>query len=282
MIIFSSDFKPYFQIIQLGCGANGSAVIQQITQLMNIFGIKGSYMIADPDTVEEHNLKNQLFLPKDIDQKKATVLARRYGNHYNVPVFSYTQSYVDSEQILSNLFNDDYINFGFSQLKIPILIGCVDNNFSRQLMHRYFLSQEDLIYIDVGVEGSRVPQDERTMSQWTTEEMTDFLATGWTGQVVCGLRWKGETILDPVCTEFPDMLEDEDPIGPSEMACSQLISKEPQKLLTNKYAALEVVSYFNSLFSELSLPIHKSYVTLKHKCKVKVYPVEFSRLLGTE
>ncbi|MDA5110708.1 hypothetical protein O3V59_20410, partial [Brevibacillus thermoruber] len=33
--------------------------------------------MADPDTVEQKNLANQLFIPKDVGQKKAAVLANR-------------------------------------------------------------------------------------------------------------------------------------------------------------------------------------------------------------
>nr|WP_231558727.1 hypothetical protein [Brevibacillus thermoruber] len=44
---------------------------------MNIFKVQGFYLVADPDTVEQKNLANQLFIPKDVGQKKAAVLANR-------------------------------------------------------------------------------------------------------------------------------------------------------------------------------------------------------------
>ncbi|WP_331281027.1 hypothetical protein [Brevibacillus thermoruber] len=45
--------------------------------MMNIFKVQGFYLVADPDTVEQKNLANQLFIPKDVGQKKAAVLANR-------------------------------------------------------------------------------------------------------------------------------------------------------------------------------------------------------------
>ncbi|OMF66848.1 ThiF family adenylyltransferase [Paenibacillus glucanolyticus] len=279
MIIFHPDMKPLFQIVQIGTGANGSAVVQQLTQLMNIFSVKGSYLLADPDIVEKHNLKNQLFLPSDIGQKKADVLARRYGRHYEVPVFSYAEQYVSTLETMEALYDDAFLEDHYCNMKIPVLIGTVDNNFSRQLMHEFFMSQPNMIYVDAGVEGSRVPQDERSMDSWTSEEREAYNATGWTGQIVCGIRWNDETILEPVCSAFPDMLLDDDPIAPG-TACTQQLSKEPQKLLTNKYAALEVISYFNTLFSEQRIAHHKSYINLRHKYKVKTYPIEKQQILS--
>ncbi|WP_274518669.1 hypothetical protein [Brevibacillus thermoruber] len=35
-----------------------------------------------------------------------------------------------------------------------------------------------------------------------------------------------KTVLEPVAGRFPDILEDEDEIAPSEMACSQVIASE--------------------------------------------------------
>ena len=54
-----------------------------------------------------------------------------------------------------------------------ILLGCVDNNKSRQLCHRVFEQKRNLIYIDAG-NGEH------------------------TGQVVCGVRQHGRTLYKPV------------------------------------------------------------------------------------
>ena len=57
--------------------------------------------------------------------------------------------------------------------ELPILIGAVDNNRSRQLCHQVFQKSEELVYIDSG-NGE------------------------YTGQVVCGIRLGGKTSYKPV------------------------------------------------------------------------------------
>ncbi|WP_063892690.1 ThiF family adenylyltransferase [Paenibacillus sp. Leaf72] len=275
MITLPKDYEPYFALSQLGAGGNGSYILQQIAQMMNIFNCDGRYIIADPDIVETKNLGNQLFIPGDVGKKKASVLARRYSSHYNLQISSYTDEYVENEEMIHNLFTQEYYSRTYrSSMFVPILIGCVDNNFSRQIMHNYFLRSERLIYIDVGIEGAKVPQDGRVKRDWTEKENDEFKNSGWVGQVVCGVRWNGETLLSPVGDLFPDTQEMTDSIAPSELSCSAIVMSEPQRLLTNKFAALEVISYFNELFSEGTISNHYSYVTLQSKVKVRTTRVE--------
>ncbi|MEK3987867.1 ThiF family adenylyltransferase [Paenibacillus sp. FSL K6-3166] len=269
MISLPTEYPPFFYIVQLGSGGNGSYILQQVVQMMNIFNVAGCYTIADPDTVESKNLGNQLFIPKDVGFKKAEVLAKRYSGHYQIPIRSYTREFVQDETMLRQLFSyRDYLALGRRSF-IPILISAVDNNFTRQMMHRYFESEDNLIYLDVGIEGAKVPQDGRSRENWTAQEEENYRKSGWVGQVVCGVRWKGETLLPPVAEVFPDVLEDDDPIAPSATACSEIVVSEPQRLLTNKFAALEVVSFFNEIFSENRISNHMSYITLQSKVKVR-------------
>jgi len=277
MISFEKkNIIPY--MVQVGSGANGGYIIQQIAQMMNIFGVSGRYIIADPDVVEEKNLSNQLFIPKDVGKKKASVLATRYGGHYQLPLSSYSEGYVENTHTLRNLFDQtDYMGRGYytyDSIILPILIGCVDNNFSRKIMHEYFLSQDYLLYIDVGVEAAKVPQDDRDSSSWTVEEKEAFQKSGWTGQVVCGLRWKGNTILEPVAGRFPDVLVDDDDLAPSELSCSNIVAKEPQRLITNRYASLAVVNYFNELFAEHTISNHVTFITVKSKTQLRSERIE--------
>ncbi|MGP4074210.1 ThiF family adenylyltransferase [Piscibacillus sp. B03] len=57
--------EPIYQrhipvIVQVGVGGTGSNVAQQVAQLLATIG-EGHYVLADPDVVEEKNLRNQLF-----------------------------------------------------------------------------------------------------------------------------------------------------------------------------------------------------------------------------
>lgn len=269
-----------FLIVQLGVGGNGGYVVQQVAQMMSTFGIPGRYILADPDVVESHNLKNQLFIPHDLGEKKATVLSSRYGSHYQQMIASYTESYVEDITTLQKLFKQsDYIGSGYfsrNSVIVPTLIGCVDNNYTRKIMHEFFMTQDRLLYIDVGVEATKVPQDDRKVETWTEGEQAAYKASGWTGQVVCGLRWDGDTILEPVAGRFPDILEDDDQIAPSETACSNVVAKEPQRLITNRYASLAVANYLNELFGEHTISNHVTFITAKSKTQLRNERVEKS------
>ncbi|MBR8660664.1 ThiF family adenylyltransferase [Brevibacillus sp. NL20B1] len=265
MIRFNERKKIFYYIVQIGAGANGGYILQQCAQMMNIFKVQGFYLVADPDTVEQKNLANQLFIPKDVGQKKAAVLANRYRSHYQVPIAAFDERYIEDERTLDRLFQfTDYRGcYSWDTFFLPILIGAVDNNYTRQIMHSYFLSQEKLLYIDVGVEAAWVPRDRRPREEWTEEEKQRHANTGWTGQVVAGLRLNGKTFLEPVAGRFPDILEDEDEIAPSEMACSQVIASEPQRLITNRFAAQAVAGYLNELFGERTLSTHVTFFHAK-------------------
>lgn len=76
---------------------------------------------------------------------------------------------------------------------------------------------------------------------------------GWTNQVVAGLRLNAKTVLEPVAGRFPDIRRMRTSFPPSEMACSQVIATEPQRLITNRFAAQAVAGYLNELFGERTL-----------------------------
>ncbi|EST55746.1 thiazole biosynthesis protein ThiF [Brevibacillus panacihumi W25] len=257
--------KIFFYIVQLGAGGNGGYILQQCAQMMNIFHAKGMYVVADPDVVEEKNLANQLFISKDVGLKKASVLAKRYRSHYNLPIAAYDERYIEDVQSLHRLFqHTDYTGcYRWDTFMLPVLIGAVDNNFTRQVMNDYFLSQDNLLYIDVGVESAWVPQDQRPPSEWSEHEKKRHNQTGWTGQVVAGLRLDGKTVLDPVAERFPDILLDQDEIAPSEMACSNVVSSEPQRLITNRLAAQAVAGYLSEIFGDKTISNHVTFFHAK-------------------
>jgi hypothetical protein len=254
---------PY--IVHIGAGANGGYILQQTAQMMNIFGVKGFYLVADPDRIESKNLKNQLFIPKDLGLTKASVLAKRYRTHYEVSLASYDEGYVKTANDLHRLFQyTDYQDaFHYDSLFLPILIGAVDNAFSRKVMHHYFMSQDKLLYIDVGVESAWIPSHGHPKADWTKDEVERHKKTGYTGQVVVGLRMDGKNILDPIASDSPDILTDEDQVAPSEMSCSDVIASEPQRLITNRFAGLTVAGYLNELFDTATITNHKTYFHAK-------------------
>ena len=102
------------------------------------------------------------------------------------PKLEYVPSFIeDLDTLMALITPDEWKPNEYSRERIPemvILLGCVDNNRSRQLCHQAFYQSKDLIYIDSG-NGE------------------------FSGQVVCGIRKNGHTIFKPVGGVHPQMLK---------------------------------------------------------------------------
>ena len=176
-------------------------------------------------------------------------------------------------EMMDFLFEIDESLREHNSVVFPILIGCVDNGFSRKIFHEYFISSDNLLYIDVGVDAAQLPNG-KTIEQydeWTDKEKHKYHQTGFLGQVVAGLKLKGETILDPAGTIYPNIIEDDEG-APSETVCSSLVVSDPQRLNTNRMAAMAVSIYFNELFYN---GILRNHVTVFHsrKGELRSHPI---------
>lgn len=264
---FVSKRTLYPYIVQIGTGGNGTYILQQLAQMLASFNLPHSYIACDPDICETKNLRNQLFIEADVGKKKADVLARRYSAHYKLNIASYSNQFVENVETLRNLFsNTDHTPVGYNDIvHLPILIGAVDNNYSRRIMHEYFMQTDNLLYLDCGIEG--VSLVDQASSE---EELEKSRNSGYTGQVVAGLKLNRKTLLEPVASVFPDILDDQDEIAPSELSCSTVVASEPQRVITNRFAAMALSSFLNELFETNSITKHqvlfhakKSYMRAK-------------------
>lgn len=258
------EYRQLFPfIVQIGTGGTGGYLVQHIAQLLGTSKTKAAYVIADPDVVESKNLGNQLFLPSEVGLKKADVLASRYSAAYGLDIGSFSESYIESPEHLKGLFSAEYMNITVNDqrtLFLPIIIGCVDNNFSRRIMYDLFKSLKTCIWIDAGNEATTVPHDWQTRpkEQWSEEELKAYRESGWSGQVVCGVNtnlYKQDCVVDV----FPDILTDEDEIRPSELSCTELSASEPQRLIVNKYAALSILSILNQIVDGHEISSHLTF-----------------------
>lgn len=280
-----TDYIPrkniYPFIVQIGTGGTGGYLVQHIAQLLGTTKKPATYVIADPDVIEKKNLGNQLFLPSEVGLKKADVLAERYSYAYDLDIRSYSEGYIESVNDIKNLFNADYISKGgYYTTLLPIIIGCVDNNFTRKIMHEFF-STHPCIYIDAGNEATVVPADwqRRPKDQWTAEELTAFKESGWSGQVVTGINlnlYKQESVAE----KFPDILEDEDSLKPSSLSCTELTASEPQRLNVNKFAALAILNVLTEIVEDFTVSSHvilfqakKGYMRATEAKKKEVEPL---------
>ena len=244
----TDNINIYWDIALVGVGGTGGYVLQSLMRMLKNFDIEGLLTLADGDYVEEENLRRQNFIMPDVGKKKVDVLAKRYGNVYDLDIRT-IGDYLEEEQALDRLFviesNFDGIP---SKRVVKVLLGCVDNNKSRQVMHRYFQSQKDLIYIDAGNDGVL------SLSNSVTEE--DVRESGYSGQVVVGLRSKGRTILDPIGSVYPNVLEEEESDFFPSQACGRTVVSHPQRMQTNLMSANVILGYLNTLLSEGCLVSH--------------------------
>jgi hypothetical protein len=238
-----------------GTGGTGSNLIQQLAQMFQAYRNDGFLLLADPDGIEEKNMANQLFTPGTIGKKKAEVLAKRYSAAYNLNIHSYTEGYIESVELLKSLYSTEYINVpnysSYDMMVLPILIGCVDNNWTRRIFHEFFEKVPTLLYLDAGNEAAKVPDDfsTRPKNNWSHEEIVTYNESGWTGQIVAGLKINGKTLLEPAAVRFPDIMDDDESESrPSELSCQELSASDPQRLNTNRMAALALSTYLSEIF----------------------------------
>jgi hypothetical protein len=249
----SSISKLLYYIVLVGCGGNGGYAVQRITKMLYAFNNVHSFlMLADPDTVEEKNLLRQPFIASDIGKKKSDVLAKRYGSTYGLKIGSYSDTYIESVEQLEGLFSHtDYLHKD-GQFIQKVLIGAVDNDFSRKIMNDYFNKTDDLIYIDAGIEGVYLPGGgAKPEEKWTEEETLENLDSGYSGQVVVGVK-KGKVILPPLDGVYP--IDAKDAIPPSH-SCG-VEPYQPQRMISNEMAALQITTVVNELFATNSILVN--------------------------
>ena len=214
------------KIVMLGAGGTGGHIAPHLYRLLYALDRPVRFIICDGDVVEQKNLVRQNFIPADLGENKAKVLAERYASVFGMET-EYVPGFVETEDLLKQLIIPQIWKRDYGRTIIKeqvILIGAVDNNKSRQLCHRVFYQMDDLIYIDSG-NGEH------------------------TGQVVCGIRNGGRTIYRPIGAAYPDVLKETDKF-PTELSCAEASVSAPQSIVANVTAANTVV---NMIYNILAL-----------------------------
>ena len=215
--------KP-IKIIMLGAGGTGGHIAPHLYRLLHTLERYAQVIICDGDIVEDKNLVRQNFIAADLGKNKAQVLAERYASAFGLEV-SYIPEFIEDEDRLARLVKPDIYqinSYPYQQIEgLSILIGCVDNNRSRQLCHQVFKSADNLIYIDSG-NGE------------------------YTGQVVCGIKWSGRMYYKPIGDIYPDILMDTDKF-PTQLSCAEAAVSAPQSIVANIMAGTAVVSYLYNI-----------------------------------
>lgn len=212
------------KIVMLGAGGTGGHIAPHLYRLLYALERPVRFIICDGDIVEDKNLVRQNFIPADLGENKAKVLAERYSTVFGMET-EYVPSFIESEERLRELLTPDEFRTNHSSClkEMIILIGAVDNNKSRRLCHNVFFRTDELIYIDSG-NGEH------------------------TGQVVCGIRSGGRTIYRPVGSAYPDVLKETDKF-PTELSCAEASVSAPQSIAANITAATAVVDLIYNILT---------------------------------
>lgn len=181
------------KVVMLGAGGTGGYVAPYVFRLLHMLDRPARFVVCDGDIVEPKNLDRQNFVPADLGENKARVLAERYSTVLGMET-EYVPNFIEKLPDLMELIEPkewELSPYSTKRTKeMVLLLGCVDNNKTRQLCHQAFHQSEELIYIDSG-NGK------------------------YTGQVVCGVRRNGRTIRKSIGGVHPEMLKDTDlfPLG---------------------------------------------------------------------
>lgn len=204
MIKLSNTFKNKKKlIIVVGAGGTGGWLIPLLSKIDN------QSIIIDGDYVESKNIKRQNFFNSDVNSIKSEVLGERYH------LMSVNQ-YLNSVEMLEELFKID-------NTAIPMVVGCVDNNASRKIIHDTFMKRENMIWIDSG----------------NTER---------TGQIYIAIKEDGE-VKYPSPIDIDTVLAklDKNERHPEEISCAEVSLSAPQNITTNATAAVMLFNTINLL-----------------------------------
>ena len=130
------------KIVMLGAGGTGGHIAPHLYRLLYALNRPVRFIICDGDAVEEKNLVRQNFIPADLGENKAKVLAERYSSVFGMET-EYVPDFIENEERLTELLEPKVWHSGCypnveTVREQVILIGAVDNNKSRQLCHRIF------------------------------------------------------------------------------------------------------------------------------------------------
>jgi len=234
------DLHPAVNIVLVGCGGTGGYLVPKLARLlMTLKEFKASTQyqltIVDPDIVEEANLYRQNFVQTDLGKNKAHVMANRYGRHFGIDIGSCAEKIETPERLKEFFLLPRNDGISWWPKSTCVLIGCVDNNTARQVMHEMYIKWDgfgyghNLVYIDSG-NGK------------------------YTGQIVTGYREVNKLILPPVGEVYPDSLVEDEEEAPRN--CTRNALENPQNIGANDLASTLVFSVLNILLTEGEINSH--------------------------
>lgn len=126
-----------FMFYVVGVGGTGSLLARDLPKLLT--NTSHRMMLIDNDIVEKKNIVRQGYQEQDIGDNKAIALSRKINSLYNINCL-FMDSYVTDANLLAVI--DDY------KFYIPVILGCIDNDKTRQMIEKVVEQLDTVVYID--------------------------------------------------------------------------------------------------------------------------------------
>lgn len=281
--VSTSSLPTQIRIFIVGCGGNGGYLVPQVMRYIrsflnkqdlprpgqtNIPKFNFDITLIDGDEVEQKNLIRQNFIAPDIGKNKAKIMGERYGRAFGLEV-GIVKHYLNMD-LAHSLIAD--------QSGSIVILGCVDNNATRKLIHEEIIMEcegsmkaTNLFWVDVANEMfdgqvvigyrhkthcspqgygiSKKPGKMRTTEYWDTE-LVNTVENRSNG---LDLVRRGVNFPMPCFTElFPEILDQEPDFDPDDPSCAENAEQVDQAMATNIMSASQIFSAFCQVMSALT------------------------------
>jgi PRTRC genetic system ThiF family protein len=249
------EFKEPIEIIIIGCGGTGGYLIRDLSRFLYSIDrrLPGQSQITvtlyDGDLVEDKNIMRQNFMPSDIGQNKAEVMANRH-----VRAFAIDIQYVP--EMFSFEKHGNKLNTGAQK----IIIGCVDNNSARREIAK------TMSYMLTSV-GRSPNYNKRTIWIDSGNERK-------TGQVILG-----NAEMENVTDIFPDILDPKQDTV-EVRSCAERMLEDEQNMFVNLTASNLILNYLRKVVLNENLVSNGSVFTIDNNLtnyymvQTKSYPIK--------
>ena len=271
-----SGYQPVKRIVVLGCGGTGAFVVSHLARFLSVWRPEGSsdygrlvvpdLFLIDGDEVEEKNLVRQHFIYQDVGKNKAEVLAERYSAAFGIDI-NVVPKDIEDEESLFKIFNTN-----------GIIIGCVDNNATRQLIHNAYFSKnnvgESMFWIDSGNKetAGQVVCGYASSSYYYGSNRLNKIRVG-------DEKTSGEFSL-PCTTEiYPEFLDEGQGFN-SELSCAERAESAPQNMMTNVTAATIAMNFAQTIIMGKELKAHAVDFSIKNTFTTRLNTEENLKIIN--
>lgn len=126
-----------FMFYVVGVGGTGSLLARDLPKLLT--NTSHRMMLIDNDIVERKNIVRQGYQEQDVGDNKAIALSRKINSLYSTNCL-FMDSYVTDTNLLAVI--NDY------KFYIPVILGCIDNDKTRQMIESVVKQLDKVVYID--------------------------------------------------------------------------------------------------------------------------------------